>query len=107
MAAIEVPQPCCTESQLAMQLMMDRVLKKMIEKRANAMEHFCTHRNVLAPLTMRERSAIRYMAGFVAIKLLKRLFPLQLSGSRRFGRVDGGAIYSTQSIPESILLPIY
>ena len=55
-----------------MQLMMDRVLKKMIEKRANAMEHFCTHRNVLAPLTMRERSAIRYMAGVVAIKLLKR-----------------------------------
>ena len=71
-AAMEVPQPCCTESQLAMQLMMDRVLKKMIEKRANAMEHLCTHRNALAPLTMRERSAIRYMAGFVAIKLLKR-----------------------------------
>ena len=54
-----------------MHLMIDRVVKKMIEKRANAMEHLCTHRNVLAPLTMRERSAIRYMAGFVTIKLLK------------------------------------
>ena len=69
MAAVEVPQACCSESQLALQLLMDRALKKLIKKRANAMEDFFTH---LAPLTMREKSAIRYMTGHIAIKLLKR-----------------------------------
>ena len=72
MAAVEVPQACCSESQLALQLLMDRVFKKMIKKRANAMEHLCTHSNALAPLTMGEKSAIRYVTGCVAIKLLKR-----------------------------------
>ena len=36
------------------------------------MENICTHSNALTPLTMQEKSAIRYMTGYVAIKLLKR-----------------------------------
>lgn len=49
---------------------MDSVLNKMIKKRANATDHFWTHSND-SPLTMWEKSAIRYLAGCVAIKLLK------------------------------------
>lgn len=55
---------------LALQLLMDRVLKKMLQNKANATK---PTRGVgdVAPLTVREKSAIRYMAGYVAVKLLK------------------------------------
>lgn len=71
-AAIEAPQAYkhVLQSQLALQLLMDRVLNK-IKKRANATDHFWTHSND-SPLTMWEKSAIWYLAGYVAMKLLKR-----------------------------------
>ena len=43
----------------------------MLTNKANAMQHLETAA-MSTPLTIQERSAIRYMAGYVAIKLLKR-----------------------------------
>lgn len=65
-----IPKRLQKETQFALQLIMDRILKKMLENKANAIE---SHKTVaVTPLTMQERSAIRYMAGYVAVKLLKR-----------------------------------
>lgn len=35
---IEAPEPCQVESQLALQLLMDRVLKKVLKNKANVVE---------------------------------------------------------------------
>ena len=67
---IKAPEACCLESHLALQLLMDRVLKKMIENKAKAVKQLSSV--AVAPLTIREKSAMRYMAGYVAVKLLKR-----------------------------------
>ena len=58
------------ESQLALQLLMDMVLKKMLKNKADPIEQPCSSQVI--PLNTREKSAIRYMAGYVAIQLLKR-----------------------------------
>lgn len=70
MTMLKAPEPCRVESQLALQLLMDRVLKKMLKNKADAIEQPCS--SEVIPLTIREKSAIRYMAGYVAVKLLKR-----------------------------------
>lgn len=54
MTAIEVPEPCLVESQLALQLLIDRVLKKMLKNKTNAAEQLVGSR-ILAPLTSGRR----------------------------------------------------
>ena len=68
---MQVPEACQLESQLTLQLLMDRTLKNKLENKAKAHEHPIGS-GAGEPLTMRERNAIRYMAGYVAVKLLKR-----------------------------------
>ena len=66
---LKAPEPCQLESQLALQLLIDRVLKKMLKNKADAIEQ--PSKSKVVPLTIREKSAICYMAGYVAVKLLK------------------------------------
>ena len=61
----------CEESQLVLQLLMDRILKKLLENQAKAVKKYESSEPV-RPLTSLESNAVRYMAGYVAIKLLKR-----------------------------------
>ena len=68
MIELDSPETRRVESQLALQLLMDRVLKKMLENKASAVA--VNDGEPVAPLTMREQSAIRYMAGYVTFKLL-------------------------------------
>ena len=70
MSMANIPKFLQKESQFALQIIMDRIIKKMLANKANSMQHQET--SPITPLTMLERSAIRYMAGYVAIKLLKR-----------------------------------
>ena len=70
MTVLKAPEPCQVESQLALQLLMDWVLKKMLKNKADAIEQPSS--SEVVPLTIREKSAIRYMAGYVAVKLLKQ-----------------------------------
>ena len=67
MTVVKSPKPCRVESQLALQLLMDRVLKKMLKNKADAVE--LPNSSEVIPLIIREKSAIRYMAGYVAVKL--------------------------------------
>ena len=67
--------PCPAEHQecnLAMQLVLDRGLKRML---SNIRKHTSANHSTpqeIKPLTDSECSAIRYMSGFVAVKLLKK-----------------------------------
>ena len=67
MTVVKSPKPCRVESLLALQLLMDRVLKKMLKNKADAVD--LPNSSEVIPLTIREKSAIRYVAGYVAVKL--------------------------------------
>ena len=70
----EVPQSCQKESQLAFQLLLDRLLKRLIQNKAQA-QGKCSSSSgsgSVRPLTAIESNAIRYMAGYVAVSLLKK-----------------------------------
>ena len=51
-AAIKVPEQCKVESQFALQMLMDRILKKMLENKANATAQHVTNNKAVAPLSM-------------------------------------------------------
>jgi len=72
MTELKAPEPCRVESHLTLQLLVDRVFKKMLKNKADAVEQLENTASDVAPLTVREKSAIRYMAGYVGVKLLKR-----------------------------------
>lgn len=59
------------ESQLVLQLLLDRILKKLLENQAKATKKYESSDHV-RPLTSLECNAVRYMAGYVSIKLLKK-----------------------------------
>ena len=65
------PHVNCEESQLVLQLLLDRILKKLLENKAKASKKYEISDDV-RPLTSLECNAVRYMAGYVAIKLLKK-----------------------------------
>ena len=67
MTMVKSPKPCWVESELALQLLMDRVHKKMLKNKADTVE--LPNSSEVIPLTIGEKSAIRYMAGYVAVKL--------------------------------------
>lgn len=56
------------ESKFALQLILDRMLKRLIEAEAGQTRS----ESIARPLTETEINAIRYMAGYVAVSLLKK-----------------------------------
>ena len=66
-----IPDHCRSDAPIALQLLLDRMLKQMIHNQAEATRKQHLDRSI-AELTARESSAVMYMAGFVAVKLLKR-----------------------------------
>ena len=73
LCAVKAPLPLQAEAQLTLQLLVDRLFKHLIT--ITAAETDCKYnvqkvQNV--HLTLREQYAIRYMAGYVAVKLKKK-----------------------------------
>ena len=70
----QVPQSHQKEPQLALQLLMDRVLKRLIENKAKATRQHTESSTAgsVRPLTTLESNGLRYMAGYVAVSLLKK-----------------------------------
>ena len=66
--------PSAEESVLCFQLILDNILKARLERMAADLECVSTpaHAVFVKPLTFTETNAVRYMAGFVAVKLLRR-----------------------------------
>ena len=67
-----IPMSDREESELVLQLLMDRVLKKLLANTAEAARKKPPNSAEVRPLTTTESNAVRYMAGYVAISLLKR-----------------------------------
>ena len=65
-----IPETHHQEYQLVLQLLMDRILKKLLYNKAKSST--IPQAKSVQPLNSRELNAIRYMAGYVAIMLLKR-----------------------------------
>ncbi len=71
----KIPEAQSQEHQFTMQILLDRILKRLIKSKAqkkldglsSALANVQTQ-----PLTMLESNAIRYMAGYVAVSLLRR-----------------------------------
>ena len=59
------------ESQLTLQLLLDRLLKQLIKNKAEMFKQKSAA-SFMAPLSAMECNAVRYMAGYVAISLLKK-----------------------------------
>ena len=67
-----IPSPF-KEVTLTLQLLLDRMLKRMISMRAKSVaDSFHTSIGYVKPLTKFENNAIRYMAGYVPVHLLKQ-----------------------------------
>ena len=62
------------ESELALQLLFDRLLKRLLHNKAVAKKESTagTPDDSVRPLTAMESNAVRYMSGFVAVSLLKK-----------------------------------
>ena len=61
---------CPRVAHLALQLLLDRVLKQILADQAHRVRE--THAATVTKLTPMESNAVRYMAGYVALKLLKQ-----------------------------------
>lgn len=70
-SALRIPETLVHESHLALQLIVDRLMKQMIANKVKA-EQDRSNPQQLFPLNHREKNAVRYMAGYVAVSLLKR-----------------------------------
>lgn len=70
--ARKVPQSHQQEPRLALQLLLDRMLKRCIQNVAQGQHHTLSASSSSKPLTAIETNAVRYMAGYVAVSLLKR-----------------------------------
>ena len=58
-------QACACECELTLQLLLDTMLKKMLENKASVVQRAVSSESA-AELTLREKSVVRYMAGYVA-----------------------------------------
>ena len=69
-----VAESCRQESELALQLLFDRLLKKLLHNKAVAKKQGTPgiQDDPVRPLTAMESNAVRYMSGFVAVSLLKK-----------------------------------
>lgn len=70
--AKKVTQPYQQEPLLALQLLLDRMLKMLIQNKAKGHCHSSSSSGSDRPLTAIESNAVRYMAGYVAVSLLKK-----------------------------------
>ena len=70
--AKKVPQPYQQEPLLALQLLLDRILKTFVQNKAKRQLHLSSASSSCRPLTAIESNAVRYMAAYVAVSLLKR-----------------------------------
>ena len=68
----KVPVSHQEDSQLALRLLLDRLLKKVIQEKSQQMS-LCVRSDSVRPLTTMESNAIRYMAGYVTVILLKSI----------------------------------
>ena len=68
-----VPPPLKVEASFTLQLLLDRLLKRLINILAVDSKPTVTA-NQEVTLTHREQNAIRYMTGYVAVKLKKRFW---------------------------------
>ena len=99
------------EPDLALQLLFDRLLKKLLHNKANARKQTCTTSSAttINPLTAMEGNAIRYMSGCVAVNLLKKYRrptkqPLVKEKRELFVHVlDGMRAVDQPGEPESVL----
>ena len=67
-----IPATHCREQGLALQIFLDRIVKKLIANEAASKQQGLQGNAMFNSLTMFESNAIRYMAGFVAVKLIKK-----------------------------------
>ena len=67
----QVPEAYQAEHPLALQLIVDRLLKQLLTNKAKALNQTC-EAGLPRPFTTLECNAIRYMAGYVGISLLKK-----------------------------------
>ena len=67
-----IPEHCQPDANLALQILLDRILKKIIHNRAEAVQS--KKKQVIKPgnITPKESNTMHCMAGFVAVKLLKK-----------------------------------
>ena len=66
-----VQAPSC-ESELALQLLLDTIMQKMLSKKASVCASTTETTTEQAGVTEKEKSAVRYMADYVVVSLLKR-----------------------------------
>ena len=68
-----IPEPH-QELPLMLQLLLDRLLKELLKNKAGVKKrsHKCTMTSSVRPLIEMESNAVRYMAGYVAVSLLKK-----------------------------------
>ena len=66
-----VEQPSSGEVEFSLQMLLDRSIKQMISNLSKSV-HATEVSRQIPPLTTRELNSVRYMAGYVAVKLLKK-----------------------------------
>ena len=60
------------EQELALQIILDRLLKQMLKIKADTVRPYIATKESVNPLTLFEKNAVRYMAGYIAVKLMKK-----------------------------------
>ena len=70
--AKKVPQSYQQEPLLALQLLLDRMLKMFIQNKAKGHCHSSSSSGSDRPLTAIESNAVRYMGGYVVVSLLRK-----------------------------------
>jgi len=68
---ISLPDSLHVHSLLALQFVVDRLLKKLISMK-NEDQTKMRMAKKLSTLTLREQNAVYYMSGYIAVKLIKR-----------------------------------
>ena len=68
---IQLPDALHMHSVFALQLIVDRLLKKLISLRAEEQSQR-VGRNNLSTLTLREKNVVYYMSGYISVKLIKK-----------------------------------
>ena len=69
-----LPESCRQESELALQLLLDRLLKKLHNNKADAKKQSTASSQTYSvrSFTVMESNTVRYMSGYVAVSLLKK-----------------------------------
>ena len=72
LALLDAPEECLNEGQLALQLLMDEIIGKLLTSKAKSLTSEASAPQPIMSLKIGEEMAIRYMAGYVAVKLLNQ-----------------------------------